>query len=422
MNAPEPAPFDLEELRAQVAKLDGSTWRVEKTLRSTPYGETQLVYRNGSEAGPFIRKFIPSDARQGSAYETIFRAQAAGTRFKHVPFIYDCTRSGSGIAVVMELVPGKTLREYVANVGPGNRAASFAARALCDALVEIHTALDVPIIHRDIKPGNVMVSPAGITFIDLDITREWKAGAERDTQHFGTPGYAPPEQFGFEQTGVAADIFAAGMTLAFCCTGEDPTTALRESGFDDPRIPAWIRPILVKATQFDPAARFQSAAEMSEAVTRAMTGAPPKPAAPPQAAAPADAGHLEATENPTPSGQADSPFKKTMKYVWNAIVVALTVYFVVLYIVSFLKVAQTASPEQVWGAFTSNPVLWIVAVIESVVALLIIPLVGYLALFKMRLRKIRPFSKYTWKQELPAGVGFITFVVISMMLINQFMK
>ena len=57
MSEPGTPPFDLDELRAQVEQLDGGIWRVEKTLRSTPYGETQLVYRNGSEAGTFIRKY-----------------------------------------------------------------------------------------------------------------------------------------------------------------------------------------------------------------------------------------------------------------------------------------------------------------------------------------------------------------------------
>ena len=147
MSEPGTPPFDLDELRAQVEQLDGGIWRVEKTLRSTPYGETQLVYRNGSEAGPFIRKLIPSDIQQGNAYDLIFSAQASGKRFEHVPVIYDCTKTDSGISVVMEYVPGKTLRDYVANIGPGDRAARFASQALCDALVELHTALPTPIIH-----------------------------------------------------------------------------------------------------------------------------------------------------------------------------------------------------------------------------------------------------------------------------------
>jgi hypothetical protein len=62
-------------------------------------------------------------------------------------------------------------------------------------------------------------------------------------------------------------------------------------------------------------------------------------------------------------------------------------------------------PEQIWGAFTARPVLWIVAVVETIAAPLLILLAGYLALFKMHLRKIHPFSKYTWKQELPRRGG-----------------
>ena len=420
MSEPGTPPFDLDELRAQVEQLDGGIWRVEKTLRSTPYGETQLVYRNGSEAGPFIRKLIPSDVQQGNAYDLIFSAQASGKRFAHVPVIYDCTKTDSGISVVMEYVPGKTLRDYVANIGPGDRAARFASQALCDALVELHTTLSTPIIHRDIKPSNVMVSPAGVTFIDLDITRSWKAGAERDTLHFGTPGYAPPEQFGFEQTGVTGDIFAAGMTLAFCCTGEDPTAALRESGFDDPRIPLWIRPILVRATQFDPSARYQSAAEMRQAVQVAMAGGRPAPAPKPAPAPTANSGWQNPPTTPYAGAPApqqapqptESTLVRTLKYMWNAIWAFCNLY--VLFIVA------TALPELVTRYNWSEFAIWqIVLVVVSTVAIIVALLVVfYLGMFKLHLRKVKPFSRFTWRQELPAGVGYVTFVWIATNLMS----
>ena len=428
--------FNIEELRSQLEAVDGGTWRVERTLRSNPYVETQVVYRNGSQAGPFIRKLIAGNSGQGTAYETLFRAQSSGKRFQHVPFIYDCTRTADGIAVVMEYLQGKTLREYVESTGAGDRAARFAAPALCEALAEIHSALDTPIIHRDIKPGNVMLSPSGLVFIDLDITRFWQDGAERDTTRFGTPGYAPPEQFGFGQTGVASDIFAAGMTLAFCCTGEDPTTQLRESGFADPRIPEWIRPILVRATQFDPQARYQSSVQMQADVAAAIAGQTipsgsgqarnpkPDPAAPqrqaqPSTSAPTTASYpANAVENQPPR---ESTAKTTLKYIWNACVIAITLYFMAALTMGFVRGIEESGVDLL-TAFSTRPVIAVIATIELILMYFVILVGGDLAAFKVHLRKREPFSEWTWRQELPVGIAFIVFVYLIFTFTSQMLS
>ena len=425
MNAhgiPQP---NLDDLRAQLDQIDGDTWRVERTIKRTPFEETQLVYRKGSDAGPFIRKIISGDANQGQAYEALFQAQSQGARFLHVPMIYDCTQADDGIAVVMEYIPGKTLGEYVRSVGAGERAFRFAAPALCDALIELHTLPRQPIIHRDIKPSNAMLSPTGITLIDLGIARSWHADAETDTVHFGTPGYAPPEQFGFEQTGITGDIFAAGMTLAFCCTGEDPTSALRDSGFDDPRIPAWVRPILVKATRFDPAARYQSAREMRTAIELAMTGMPPEtePAAESQPHRQAPA--MDRPETARPQQPAKSTAVQSapngrigLKYIWNALVICLGMYF--LAILTMSLGSALSNPETGFVALSqAHPVQAIIAVIEIVAVYLVFVVTIYLASFKIHLRKHPPFDKFTWRQELPVGLGFIAIVVLAMALVSS---
>jgi len=422
-----PPEFNLEDLRGQIERLDGGAWRVERTLKRTPFGETQLVYRNGSEAGPFIRKLLANDSGQGDAYETIFRAQAAGMRFSHVPVIYDCTKTETGIAVVMEHVPGKTLREYVASVGPGDRAARFAAIALCEALDELHTALATPNIHRDIKPGNLMVSPVGITFIDLDITRSWHEGAEHDTTRFGTPGYAPPEQFGFGQTGVASDLFAAGMTLAFCCTGEDPTAQLRESGFADPRIPAWIRPVLVRATQFDPAARYRSASEMRDAAVTAMNargqGGPSAPAASPTTAPTPDA-MWDADERQRESMPADTPHspievKTIFKYLWNALAVILCVYCAGAFTTG-LTAGFSNLDVDLLTLIQRRPIA-ILGILEAIGFYLVTAIALYLMSFKVHLRRIAPFNRFTWRQELPAGIGIIALYSLVVYLTTHFL-
>ena len=74
-----------------------------------------------------------------------------------------------------------------------------------------------PIIFRDLKPGNVMITPDGaIYLIDFGIARLFKPGQQKDTMAFGSPGYAAPEQYGKAQTTPRSDVFSLGVLLHQC--------------------------------------------------------------------------------------------------------------------------------------------------------------------------------------------------------------
>ena len=74
---------------------------------------------------------------------------------------------------------------------------------LYDGLKELH---EQNIIHRDIKPSNLIFQGGLIRLIDFDAARIFKSGKEADTKLLGTRGYAPPEQYGSNQTDIAADV------------------------------------------------------------------------------------------------------------------------------------------------------------------------------------------------------------------------
>jgi serine/threonine protein kinase len=296
------------------------------------------------------------------------------------------------------------------------------APALCNALIELHGAMDAPIIHRDVKPSNVVVVPTGVVLIDLGIARSWHEDAERDTTRFGTPGYAPPEQYGFGQTGVTGDIYAAGMTIAFCCTGQDPTATLREEGFTDPRIPAMLRPILVKATQLDPAARYQSAIEMKEAIRLAISGRRPAAETPtkgPRPSAPQSIPQDGRAHAVAIAPHAEAPFKRMLKYLWNATVMALYL-FVVGVVAATVFQLITSPPPETLEAMQAHPGRFVLAVIELMVIFAMTTLGAYLALFKMHLRQVKPFCRFSWQQELPAGIGIIAFAALLIHIVNLF--
>lgn len=82
---------------------------------------------------------------------------------------------------------------------------------LCDALEFLHGQ---GIIHRDIKPSNIIMKEDGVLcLIDFGAARVIKEDAEQDTRILGTPGFAPPEQYGFAATDYRSDFYAVGMTL-----------------------------------------------------------------------------------------------------------------------------------------------------------------------------------------------------------------
>ena len=266
-----------DELADYLAALDrDACYRVDATLKEGSVETTERVFfvgENGSELGPFVRKRIRGGSGLGGAYEEVFDAQLAGVRLAHLPRLLECHRRDGDLVVVMELVPGETLDGRVEACGTRDERLGLVARTfpdLCDAVIELHERLSPPVIHRDLKPDNVIVSSGGVTLIDLGISRAYRSGAEQDTTHFGTRTYAPPEQFGFGQTGVTSDVYALGMLLFFCVTGREPTQRDRESGFGDADVPEALRAVVSRATNLDPSARYASVRDLKAAVAAAV--------------------------------------------------------------------------------------------------------------------------------------------------------
>lgn len=262
-----------DELAEQLDALQREEcYRVDSVLKESPAEVTQRVYfmgANGAEQGPFVRKYIEGSCGLGAAYERIFAAQRQGRRFRFVPHIFDCYRLGEKLVVVMEFVDGETLADAVYRRDPSLELAREVFPLLCDAVSELHEAFDPPLIHRDLKPSNIMVSPGGVTIIDFGIARAYRDDGEADTARFGTRAYAPPEQFGYAQTSVRSDVYALGMLLYYCLAEKTPDARLVQGGFAEACVPAALRPVLVRATAFDPRERYASARELKEAFLEA---------------------------------------------------------------------------------------------------------------------------------------------------------
>ncbi|HET9223831.1 MAG TPA: protein kinase [Roseiflexaceae bacterium] len=188
--------------------------------------------------------------------------------------VWDYFREDGRACLVMEYVPGLTLRDLLRRRS-GSVPESFVVacgQQLCDVLAYLH-ARQPPVIFRDIKPANVMVAaqdepelsgllqspPDLLTFklIDFGIARLFKPEQPGDTLIIGTPGYAPPEQYGQGQTDARSDVYALGATLHHLLSGQAPV-GMPLPPLDEiaPGVTPGLADAVARATALDPSRRY----------------------------------------------------------------------------------------------------------------------------------------------------------------------
>ncbi|WP_307797161.1 serine/threonine-protein kinase [Actinomadura barringtoniae] len=138
---------------------------------------------------------------------------------RHTARVLDADVTGDRPYIVSEFVEGPSLQHVVEDTGPlpAPRLRKVALRT-AGALAAIHRA---GIVHRDFKPGNVLLGPDGAKVIDFGIARTPDA-TPITTGPVGTPGYMAPEQIEDEPVGPPADVFAWGATMVYAATGRPP--------------------------------------------------------------------------------------------------------------------------------------------------------------------------------------------------------
>ena len=144
--------------------------------------------------------------------------------------------------VIEEFIEGENLSEILERGIFSEEKIISILTQLCECLKILHKN---KILHRDIKPSNIILQGEKIFLTDFGIARKIKNISESDTEWLGTRGYAPPEQFGFSQTDCRSDIYSLGVTLKLLQPKSDR-----------------LKKIIRKATNFNPADRFQSVDEI----------------------------------------------------------------------------------------------------------------------------------------------------------------
>ncbi len=242
-------------------------------------------------------KTLRNDLARDQTFQARFRREAQSAASLNHPSIVAVYDTGEDVVngtpvpyIVMEFVDGRTLRDLLRD---DRRLLPERAAEITDGVLR---ALDYShrngIVHRDIKPGNVMLTRNGdVKVMDFGIARavsDSQMTMTQTAQVIGTAQYLSPEQARGERVDNRSDLYSTGCLLYELLTGRPPFTGdspvaiayqhVKEDPVPpsrvDPEVPPWADAIVLKAMEKDPADRYQSAGEMRNDLQRALAGAP----------------------------------------------------------------------------------------------------------------------------------------------------
>jgi serine/threonine protein kinase len=210
-------------------------------------------------------------------YSTQFKKEAvilAGLRHPNLPRVSDYFYlPGQGQYLVMDYIDGEDLRERIEREEKlPEKDVIIIGLMICDALMYLHN-LTPKVIHRDIKPGNIRITPEGnVILVDFGLVKVFDINQQTATgARAMTPGYSPPEQYGRGPTDERSDIYSLGATLYASLTGMIPEESLnRMSGKEKltsikkyrSTISESLDEIIQTALEIDPDNRYQTAEEL----------------------------------------------------------------------------------------------------------------------------------------------------------------
>lgn len=251
-------------------------------------GGTATVYRaidlrlDRPVAVKIVRLTGPADADLAARLLAEARTVAALTH-PHIVAVYDAGQDGDLVYLVLEYLPGGTLRERLLRQGRQPLAEALTiARDVLQGLAAAHAA---GLVHCDLKPENILFAADGTAKIaDFGIARTLAERPAGDRTLWGTPAYLAPEQIRGQAVGPATDLYALGVILTEMLTGQppfrgpDPASVLRQHLTAPPPplhpsaagIPPSVAALIARALAKDPRDRWPDAGAMLRAVDQAL--------------------------------------------------------------------------------------------------------------------------------------------------------
>jgi eukaryotic-like serine/threonine-protein kinase len=240
-------------------------------------------------------KTLRADLARDQTFQARFRREAQSAASLNNPSIVAVYDTGEDMStgtpipfIVMEFVDGKTVRELL---NEGHRLLPERTLEIVSGVLRaLEYSHQAGIVHRDIKPGNVMVTRNGdIKVMDFGIARamsDAQATMTQTAQVIGTAQYLSPEQARGERVDTRSDLYSTGCLMYELLVGRPPFTGdspvaiayqhVRENPIPpsrlDPELPPWADAIVLKAMAKSPNDRYQTAAEMNADIQRAASG------------------------------------------------------------------------------------------------------------------------------------------------------
>jgi serine/threonine-protein kinase len=268
----------------------GDRYEIERELAHGGMGDVYLARDNVLARRVAVKILHPDSATDPANIERFRREaqSAAGLAHPNIVKVYDWGQDGDTFYLVMEYVPGETLRELLDRYGrlPVNEAARLAA--------EIAAALDYAdehgVVHRDVKPGNVLITTGGEAKVtDFGIARaDDNDGLTRSGAVLGTATYLSPEQAQGKPLDGRSDVYALGVVLYEMTTGTPPFRAANPVSLaykhvrESPRAPSSVVPglpgaldrIVLTAMAKDRDDRYATAGDLRADLLRFERGRP----------------------------------------------------------------------------------------------------------------------------------------------------
>lgn len=175
---------------------------------------------------------------------------------QNIPKIIDIKRIDGYLIIIKEYIEGITLSDYLKNNNVKNIDFFYSLLyKLCNILSSLHNS-PIPIIHRDIKPDNIIIGRNNEPYIiDLNSTIFYNPEKTADSVKLGTEGYATPEQYGFAASNPATDIYAMGCLIKYLIPF-----------FDNKNLETKMKPIINKCCKLDFVDRYKNMNELKNEI------------------------------------------------------------------------------------------------------------------------------------------------------------